>query len=72
MIHPANGALCQSDGAEYDDHQLNAIQSLSAIFVGKIAKDDHAHGGAREGQGIDGDFNISLMFRSPVYEGQTG
>jgi hypothetical protein len=72
VVHPANGALRKPDGAEYDDHQLNTIQSLAAILVGEIAKDDHAHGGAREGQSIDGDLNISLMFRSPVYEGQTG
>jgi hypothetical protein len=72
MVHPTNGALRKPDGAEYDDHQLNTIQTLSAIFVGEIAKDDHAHGGAREGQGIDCDLNISLMFRAPVYEGQAG
>ena len=72
MIHPANGALCQSDGAEYDDHQLNTIKSLAAILVGQIAKDYHAHSGACEGQGIDGDLNISLMFGSPVYKSQTG
>lgn len=72
VVHPANGALRESNGAEDDDHQLNAIQALAAILVGEIAKDDHAHGGAREGQGIDGDLDISLMFRSPVYESQTG
>lgn len=72
MVHPANGALRESNGAEDDDHQLNAIQALAAILVGEIAKDDHAHGGAREGQGIDGDLDISLMFGSPVYESQTG
>lgn len=72
VVHPANGALRKSNGAEYDDHQLNAIQTLSAILVGEIAKDDHAHGGASECQGIDGDLNVSFMFGSPVYESQTG
>ena len=72
MVHPPNGALRESNGAEYDNHKLNAIQTLAAILIGEIAKDDHAHGGASEGQGIDGDLDISLMFRSPVYESQTG
>lgn len=62
VVHPANGALRKSNGAEYDDHQLNAIQTLSAILVSEIAKDDHAHGGARQSQGINGDFDIGLMF----------
>lgn len=72
MVHPTNGALREADGAEDDDHQLNAIQTLTTIFVGQIAKDDHAHGGASEGQGIDGDLDICLMLRTPVDKGQAG
>jgi len=71
VVHPANGALRKSNGTEYDDHQLNAIQTLAAILVGEIAKDDHAHGGASEGQGIDGDFDVGLMLGAPVHKGQT-
>ena len=71
MVHPANGTLRESDGAEYDNHELNTVQLLTAVFVGQVAENDHAHSGASESQGIDGDLNIGLMFRAPVHEGQT-
>ena len=71
VVHPANRALGESDGAEYDNHEFNTIQLLTAILVSQIAKDDHAHGGASEGQGIDGDFDVGLMLGAPVHKGQT-
>lgn len=71
VIHPANRALSKPDRAKYYYHEFDSVKALSSIFVGEIAEQDHSYGGARESQGIDGDFDVGFVLGAPVYKGQT-